>query len=408
MTQLTTLATGLRVVSRAMPGLETAAVGLFARAGSRDERAEHNGLAHLFEHMLFKGAGGRSARELNEAIEDVGGELNACTERDLTSFTASVLGEHVPLALGLIADMVLRPHFSGAELAREKDVVLQELAEARDTPGDLLFEELWATAFAGQPLGCSVLGDASTLEQIDVDALRGWRASRYRAGNLVLAAAGKVDHEGLVELADKLFADLPLGAGEPSPAARFTPGSRRLRSRGGQAHLALAFEAPGLFDAQLYAARLFADVVGGGASSRLFHELREERGLAYSTGASVQAYADLGILSLYAATSSAQAAAAQALIDEVIGRAAADVTQVELDRARMQARAGLLLAGETSAGQMHMIGGRTILHGRVVPVEETLEKLEAVTLEELRAVAASIVSRPAARAAIGVPAARAA
>jgi predicted Zn-dependent peptidase len=408
MTELTTLANGLRVVTREMPGLETAAVGLFAGAGSRDEPAEHNGLAHLFEHMLFKGAGERSARQLNEAIEDVGGELNACTERDVTSFTASVLAEHVPLSVGLIADMVLRPHFSDAELAREKDVVLQELAEARDTPGDLVFEELWAAAYADQPLGRSVLGDESSLARIDVDSLRGWQASRYPAGNLVLAAAGKVDHSAVVALAEEHFAELPTGAKEDGPRARFTAGARRVRGRSGQAHLTLAFEAPGLFADDMLAARLFADIVGGGASSRLFHELREERGLAYSVSASVSAYADTGILSLYAATSSDQALAALELIEQLIRAAAADATEGELSRARMQARAGLLHASETSAGFMHIIGGRTIIHGRPVPIAETLAKLDAVTLADVRAAGAKIVAGPIARASIGVPAARAA
>lgn len=408
MTELTTLANGLRVVTRAMPGLETAAVGLFAGAGSRDEPAEHNGLAHLFEHMLFKGAGDRSARQLNEAIEDVGGELNACTERDVTSFTASTLAEHVPLSVGLIADMVLRPHFSPAELEREKHVVLQELAEARDTPGDLVFEELWAAAFGGQPLGRSVLGDEASLERIGVESLLGWQATRYRAGNLVLAAAGKVDHSAVVALAEKHFAELPMGTAEPAPEARFTPGARRVRSRSGQAHLTLAFEAPGVFAEDMLAARLFADIVGGGASSRLFHELREERGLAYSVGASVSAYADTGILSIYAATSSAQALAALGLIEHLLRAAAADASQAELNRARMQAKAGLLHASETSAGYMHVLGGRTIVHGRPVPIAETLAKLDTVTLDDVRGAGARIVAGPVARASIGVPAARAA
>lgn len=408
MTEMTVLANGLRVVTRAMPGLGTAAVGLFARAGSRDEPAEHNGLAHLFEHMLFKGAGERSARELNEAIEDVGGELNACTERDVTSFTASVLAEHVPLSVGLIADMVLRPHFSAAELEREKDVVLQELAEARDTPGDLVFEELWAAAFAGQPLGRSVLGDDASLARIDVAALRSWQASRYRAGNLVLAAAGKVDHSAVVDLAQEHFAELEPGTAEAAAAARFTAGQRRVRSRSGQAHLTLAFEAPGLFAEDMLAARLFADIVGGGASSRLFHELREERGLAYSVGASATAYADTGILSIYAATSSTQALAAAALIEQLIRAAAVDASKAEFDRARMQARAGLLHASETSAGRMQILGGRTVLHGRPVAIAETLDRLDLVTLEQVRAAGARIVAGPVARASIGVPAARAA
>src|SRR3954469_17531506 len=191
--QITTLSNGLRVATREMPGLETAAVGLYADAGSRHEPASLNGIAHLFEHMVFKGAGGRTAREISEAIEDVGGDLNACTDRDGTNFTASVLAEHVPLAVELISDMVLRPRLDAEDLEREKDVVVQELGEARDTPSDIIFDDLWSAAFADQALGRPVLGDETSVEAIRVEDLHEWRRRHYGAGSLALVAAGKVD-----------------------------------------------------------------------------------------------------------------------------------------------------------------------------------------------------------------------
>ncbi|HEX6374182.1 MAG TPA: pitrilysin family protein, partial [Allosphingosinicella sp.] len=199
--QLTILPNGLKVASREMPGIETAAVGLYAESGSRHEPARLNGIAHLFEHMVFKGAGGRSAREISEAIEDVGGDLNAATDRDGTSFMASVLAEHVPLGVELVSDLVLKPHFDGADLEREKDVVLQELGEARDTPNDVIFEDLQAAAFTDQPLGRSILGSEESIEGIAVEDLHEWRASQYRGGSLSLVAAGKIEHERLVDLA---------------------------------------------------------------------------------------------------------------------------------------------------------------------------------------------------------------
>ncbi|HMC91120.1 MAG TPA: pitrilysin family protein, partial [Allosphingosinicella sp.] len=217
--QLTILPNGLRVASRQMPGLETAAVGLYADAGARHEPARLNGIAHLFEHMVFKGAGGRSAREISETIEDVGGELNAATDRDGTSFSASVMAEHVPLGVELIADLVQRPLFAAADLEREKEVVLQELGEARDTPSDIIFDDLWSAAFDDQPLGRSVLGDEDSIEAIGLEDLHEWRRARYRAGSLALVAAGKVDHDTLVALAEKHFADLPAGTiDDPAPA----------------------------------------------------------------------------------------------------------------------------------------------------------------------------------------------
>src|SRR3954471_23739635 len=219
--QLTILDSGLRVATRAMPGVETAVVGLFAEAGARHEPARLNGIAHLFEHMVFKGAGARSAREISEAIEDVGGDLNACTERDGTSYTAAVMAEHVPLAVELLADLVQRPRFDAADLEREKEVVLQELGEARDTPSDIVFDELWAAAFADQPLGRPVLGDEASIEAIEVEDLHDWRRDRYRAGSLPLVAAGKVEHDRLVDLAQSHLADLPSGTLDTAEAGRF-------------------------------------------------------------------------------------------------------------------------------------------------------------------------------------------
>src|SRR5688500_15628099 len=217
--QLTILPNGLTVATRETPALETAAVGLYAEAGSRHEPERLNGIAHLFEHMVFKGAGGRSAREISEAIEDVGGDLNASTERDGTSFMASVLAEHVPLGVELVTDLILTPHFVGEDLEREKDVVLQELGEARDTPSDIIFDDLWSAAFAGQPLGRPVLGDEDSIEAIALGDLHDWRATRYRAGSLSLVAAGKVDHDALVALAAKWFGGLPSGELDaPEPA----------------------------------------------------------------------------------------------------------------------------------------------------------------------------------------------
>src|SRR3954470_13912471 len=193
--QLTILPTRLRVPSRKMRGLETAAVGLYADAGARHEPARLNGIAHLFEHMVFKGAGGRSAREISETIEDVGGELNAATDRDGTSFSASVMAEHVPLGVEMIADLVQRPLFAAADLEREKEVVLQELGEARDTPSDIIFDDLWSAAFDDQPLGRPVLGDESSIAAIGIGDLQAWRAALGRGGGLLLVAAGKVEHD---------------------------------------------------------------------------------------------------------------------------------------------------------------------------------------------------------------------
>lgn len=408
MMQLTTLTSGLSVATRAMPALETVAVGLYADTGSRHEPARLNGLAHLYEHMVFKGAGGRSAREISEAIEDVGGDLNAATERDGTHFMASLMAEHLPLGVSLIADLILRPHFTPEELTREKDVVLQELGEARDTPNDIIFDDLQSVAFGDQPLGRSILGDEASIAEISVADLHDWRQSQYRAGSLALVAAGKVDHEALVALAEAHFADLPQGTIAPPDEAHFTGGDRVGRTASDQAHLALAFAGPAQLDADYYAARLFADAVGGGMSSRLFQQVREDRGLAYSVYASLHPYRDIGLLSIYAATARRQSGAAAELIEEIIAEAAGTITQRELDRVRTQAKAGLLMSMESPWGQAHYVARQLSLHGRLVDPREVVADLEAVTLDQVRAAGAKMLSGPRARATIGFPAARAA
>jgi predicted Zn-dependent peptidase len=404
-----TLENGLRVVTRPMPGVETASVGLFADCGSRHEPAQLNGLAHLYEHMVFKGAGGRSAREISEAIEDVGGELNACTDRDATSFTSAVIGEHVPLAVELLASMILRPHFAAEELEREKDVVLQELAEAEDTPSDIIFDELWSAAFADQPLGRPVLGSEASIGRITVEDLHGWRTERYRGADLILAAAGKVDHEDVVALAEQHLSDLPSGsAAAETVAARFTGGRRVGRTPSEQAQITFGFEGPAELDPDYYAARLFADAVGGGASSRLFQELREERGLAYAVSATLHPYSDTGIFYVHAATSRDEAAAAAQLIEEILDTAARDLSQRELDRMRTRARAGLLMHLETPWGQASYAARQLAVHGRVVEPHEVVAKLDAVTLDQARVAGAKMLAGARARATIGVRAVRAA
>jgi predicted Zn-dependent peptidase len=408
MMQLTTLPSGLRVATRAMPGLETAAVGLYAEAGSRHEPARVNGLAHLFEHMVFKGAAGRSAREISEAIEDVGGELNACTDRDGTNFTASVLAEHVPLAVELLADLIQRPHLAASDLEREKDVVLQELGEARDTPNDIIFDDLWSVAFGDQPLGRPVLGEEASIEAITVEDLHDWRRGQFRAGSLSLVAAGKVEHQALVALAERHLADLALGAISGPEPARFTGGARVGRASAEQAHLALAWPAPAQLDSDYFAARFFSDIVGGGASSRLFQQVREERGLAYSVYSQLAPYSDTGIFYVYAATARRESAAAAQLIEEVVAETARTATPRELERVRTQARAGLLMSIESPWGQVHYLARQLSLYGRLVDPAEVIAELQAVTLDQLRAAGAAILAGPRARATIGFPAVRAA
>ncbi len=398
---------GLRVATCEVAGVETVAINLLADTGARYETGALNGLAHLFEHMVFKGSMRRSAREIAEAIEDVGGQLNAWTSRDMTAFHARVLARDLPLGLDLIADMLGDPRFDEEELVREKHVVLQELGEARDTPDDIVFDHLQEAAFPGQALGRSILGSEESLERITAADLRSWRDSHYQPGQLTLVVAGKAEHDAVMRLAEAAF----VPAGKPgvraaAEAVRFSAGTAAEHRKAEQAQLTLGLPAPGHHDPAHDAALLFTMAVGGGMSSRLFQEVREARGLAYSVSAAVSPYADGGLMSVHAACAKDQASAARGLIDEVLAGAVQSLSLAELDRARAQAVAGLLMALESPTGQADYAARQLVIHGRFLQPIDVIARLEAVSVDEARAAGAAMLAHTPARAEIGAGAKR--
>ncbi len=399
--RITTLPNGVRVATLAMPGKETAAVSLMVDTGARHEAPAEHGLAHLFEHMVFKGTLTRSARQIAEAIEDVGGSLNAWTSREQTAFHARVLGADLPLAVELIASLVTEPRFDAADLELEREVVLSEIGEVDDTPDDLVFDHLQEAAFAGHPLGRPVLGTPDSLAGLDRAALNRWRDRQYHGPELVLTAAGLVDHEQLAALAERLLGALapePVAPGDP---ARWTGGRRPDDRKGEQLHLALGFEGVAGGSDALYAAQLFATALGGGMSSRLFQALREERGLAYSVSAAHVPHGDTGVLSIHAATRPRHGADALALALEIARSCAATLERAEVDRARAQLRAGLLMSLEGVAGQADWIGRSLLQFGRVLAPAEVLERLDAADVDAVRATASRMLDSAPALAAVG-------
>lgn len=406
--KITTLANGLRVATRAMPGLETLAVGLHVDTGSRFEASHENGVAHMLEHMVFKGTRRRSARAIAVDIEDVGGSLNAYTARDMTVFHARLLPNDLALGVDLIADLVREPLFDEGELARERDVVLQELGEARDTPDDIIFDHLQEAAFPDQPLGRSILGSEETIAAIGTAHLRGWLDSQYRAGSVVLAAAGKVDHDALVRLAEAHFGDLPAGTRPAPVAGRFEGRSIYDKRKFEQAHLTLGLEGPAYEDPSYYPVMLFATAVGGGMSSRLFQEIREERGLAYSIYATHTPFDDTGLFTVYMAAAKSAAGKAMALTEQVLATCARDIDEPELARAKAQVKAGMLMSLEGCAAQAEHLGRQLLVHGRVVELSEIVARIDACTIDEVRAAATRMLAGPVARAGVGSPRALAA
>ncbi len=395
------LGNGLSIVVDRMADAQSASVGLYAGVGSRFEADSKGGLAHMVEHMVFKGAGSRDARALAEAIEDVGGQLNAWTSRDQTVFHARTLGADVPLALELIADLVRAPRFDEDDLEREKGVILSELGEIHDTPDDLAGDLLFEAAFLDQPFGRPVIGTEASIQGFDRTDLQSWIDRQLTPERLMLVATGAIDEDHLLQLAEQRFGDMPSTAGEPPASARFTGGELIDRRRSEQAHWSFALPAPLATDPAMPACTLFTQAVGGGMSSRLFQQLREDRGLCYSVYAWVQGFADCGLFAVSAATDRSDAPASLALAREVVARAAEELGQGELNRARAQVEASLLMSLETVQGRADHHARSVELFGRIVPVDEVLGELRAVDLNTARQAGQQLLAGPIALSSVG-------
>ncbi|SMG06136.1 M16 family metallopeptidase [Paracoccus sp. J56] len=395
--RISTLPNGLRVVSRNMPGLHSAAIGIWVNAGCRDERAEQNGIAHFLEHMAFKGTARRSALEIVESIENVGGYINAYTSRDVTSYYARVLAGDVDLALDVISDIVLNPVFDQREIEVERGVILQEIGQSLDTPDDVIFDWLQEAAYPDQPMGRTILGPAERVSHFGREDLSGFIGEHYGPERMIVAAAGAVDHDRILRQVEAIFGHLPSRALTQREPARWQGAeARRVRDLE-QAHFALAFEGPGYQAADFYAAQIWTSVLGGGMSSRLFQKLREERGLCYSIFAQSGFHDDTGMVTIYAGTSGEQIADLAELTVDELKRSAEDMTAAEVARARAQLKAGLLMGLESPTGQAERMARSLAIWGRVPDPAEVAERIDAVTVGDIRAHAERLIThaRPA-------------
>lgn len=396
------LANGFRIVTEHMPGLQSASIGIWVTAGGRHERAEQNGIAHFLEHMAFKGTKRRNALQIAEAIEDVGGYINAYTSREVTAYYARVLAGDVPLAMDVISDIVLNPVFDASEIEIERGVILQEIGQSLDTPDDVIFDWLQEKAYPGQPIGRTILGPSEKVSAFTREDLSRFVAEHYGPDQMILSAAGAVDHDALVREAEKLFGHLaPSPVFDISPAS-FGGGEVRCAKDLEQAHFALAFESPGYRDESIYVAQIYASALGGGMSSRLFQEIREKRGLCYSIFAQAGAYADTGMITIYAGTSSAQVAdLAEITVDEM-KRTADDLGQAEVVRARTQMKAGMLMGLESPSNRAERLARMIQIWDRVPDLEEVVQRIDAVTTRDVRDFAGHIATTaPAAMALYG-------
>ena len=390
-----------------MPGLQSAAVGLWVSAGGRHERVEQNGIAHFLEHMAFKGTARRSALRIAEEIEDVGGYINAYTSREVTAYYARVLKEDVALALDLIGDIVLNPIFDAREIEVERGVILQEIGQAADTPDDIIFDWLQEVAYPEQPLGRTILGPAERVQAFGRGDFDRFVAEHYGPGQLILSAAGAVDHDAIVRLAEQAFGHLVPVPGAPAQPGRFAGGEHRVVKRLEQAHFTLALEAPGYRSDDIYTAQIFATALGGGMSSRLFQEIREKRGLCYTIYSQVGSYDDTGMMTIYAGTSAADLPELMRLTIDELRRSADGLSAAELARARAQMKAGMLMGLESPSSRAERLARLVAIWNRVPVLEETVACIDAVTLAGLRDHATGLVQSDRAAMALYGPVSRA-
>lgn len=388
----TTLDNGITVLSDPMPHLGTVSLGIWVGAGARDEQENEHGISHLLEHMAFKGTRRRSARRIAEEIEQVGGDINAATSVEHTSYNVRVLGEDLGLGLDILADILTEPAFAPDELVREQNVIVQEIGAVQDTPDDLVFDLFQERAFPDQAIGRSILGTPETVRGFNPAGLGAYLERSYRGPRMVVSASGAVDHETLVrEATDRLR---PIGPGQKpaTPLAAYGGGTVLTPRDLEQVHIVLGLEGRSYTDPGYHALQVLTNVLGGGMSSRLFQEVRETRGLCYSIYAFHWAYADTGLFGIYAGTDQGDVGELTDVVIDQLLALADGASEVEVNRAKAQMKVGVLTAQESSGARADQAARQILGFDRIIPVEEIVAKVEAVTVESVRASARDLLA----------------
>ncbi|MBU6507887.1 MAG: insulinase family protein [Alphaproteobacteria bacterium] len=395
------LANGMRVVTDAMDSVETVSLGVWVDVGTRHEPKEINGVAHVLEHMAFKGTTRRSALEIAAEIEAVGGHLNAYTSREHTAYYAKVMKPDVSLAVDILADILQHSTFEPAELERERAVILQEIGQAQDTPEDIIYDYLQEQAFPDQPMGRPVLGRAPIIRTIGRDAVAGYLSRNYAAPGMVLAAAGNCDHDAVVALAERTFAALPARSHAATEPARYVGGEYREDRDLEQVHVLLGFPGFAFADPDYHAASVVSAALGGGMSSRLFQEIREKRGLVYSIYSFSHSYSDGGLFGVYAGTGEREAAELLPVLCDEIRKLDRGLDLVELDRARAQLKAGLLMSLEATSARAEHHGNHVLVFDRPFDAADIIRRIDAVDAAAVARVAARLIAARPTFAALG-------
>ena len=402
MSNVHTLANGVRVIADTMPGLQTAALGVWVRAGAIDEHQNEHGIAHLLEHMAFKGTKTRSALAIAEEIESVGGYLNASTSHQRTGYYARMMKDDLALGADILADILINPLFDEIELAKEREVVVQEIGEVADTPDDVVFEFLTEAVWDGHPLGRTILGTPESVRAQTPHSLRSFMGRCYRPQDMIIAASGAVDENQLLKITEEFFGGFTSsGTGAQRTKPTFHSGVRHDKRKIEQTHLALAFPGVGARDDDFFATRLYADVLGGGMSSRLFQKVREERGLAYSVYAFADGFEQAGLFGAYVNAEARHIVEAAQIIHDEMQSSAKLLGEAEVSRARALLRSSLMMGLESPASRIEAAAGQLFVYGKLMSAEEILARIDAVTMDDLKRCAERALSGPCAVSIVG-------
>lgn len=399
--EISQLPCGLRVVTDTIKTVETVSLGIWVGAGSRNESEANNGVAHFLEHMAFKGTQTRTALQIAEEIESVGGYLNAYTSREVTAYYARVLKQDTKLALNILTDILQNSIFDPAEMEREREVILQEIGQSYDTPDDIIFDYFQETAYPNQSLGRPILGPASLVKSMSRETLIDFMKKHYNPEQMVLVASGNIDHKSLLSWAEDML-DLPKAAPvEDYAPAQFVGGDFRQARELEQLHFLLGMKGPGAQDPDYYDGTIFSTILGGGMSSRLFQEVREKRGLVYSIYSFLTAQSDVGTFGIYAGTGGKEIGTLVDVVSEELHKMTQEVSEQELLRAKSQMKAGLLMGLENSSGRARRIAHTLLTYGKYISIDEVIQKIDRVTVEGLRNFGVGLLSQSLCVSAIG-------
>ena len=391
--EITTLPTGLRIVTDRIESVETISCGAWVHTGTRNEEAPINGISHMLEHLAFKGTKKRSARQIAEEIESVGGYLNAYTSREVTAYYARCLKNDLPKAIDVLGDILLNSIFDPIEFAREQNVIIQEIGQANDTPEDVAFDLFQSTCYPQQPMGYPILGTEEIVRALTPDVVRTYMQRNYAQHNTVFAAAGNLNHQQVVEWVTQHFSEMTPTLNIPNQPARYQGGVKAAEKDLEQAHIILGFEGVAYQDPLYYALMIYTTVMGGGMSSRLFQEVREKRGLVYSVYASKASFKDTGVFHIYAGTGSQDVTELLPVIRDEMILSQKGFTPAELERAKAQLKAGLMMGMESTSNRCERLANQLLIHERIISASEICEKIDNITNDDIQVVAQYLLSK---------------